>query len=263
MGWENAKELTKKAENWENFIKNDCPAETMDAQLNSIIYTPDFRENTTKIRVVQDTSQNAIFKIKTEGKMAVLNFASYKKPGGGYINGAMAQEEALCHCSNLYQVLSYDKLQKEFYEYNNEHLNKGLYDSRIIYSPDIVFYRDNTDLDNINKDIDTRKCNVITCAAPNKNAAQNYQHIPDYAINHIMKDRILSILNVAKHQHIEILILGAFGCGVFGNDITITAKIFKECLTKYQYYRNIFTVVAFAIPDDTTYNIFKDILGNL
>ena len=78
-----------------------------------------------------------------------------------------------------------------------------------------------------------------------------------------MKDRILSILNVAKHQHIEILILGAFGCGVFGNDITITAKIFKECLTKYQYYRNIFTVVAFSIPDDTTYNIFKDILGNL
>ena len=249
MGWENAKELTKKAKEWEDFIKKECPAETMDSTFNSIIYTPTFSENETKIRVIQDTSQDIIFKIKTEGKIGILNFASYKNPGGGYINGAMAQEEALCHCSNLYQVLSSDNL-KEFYEYNKKNLNKGLYDSRIIYSPDIIFYNNSN----------TKKCNVITCASPNKKVASEYQHLPDYVVNYIMKDRILSILKVAKENNIEILILGAFGCGVFKNDITSTAKIFKECLTKYQYYRNAFKLVIFPIPDTSTYNTFKNII---
>lgn len=255
MGWENAKELKKKAEEWEKLIKSK-PINTNESISQSVIYTPDFNENNTKIRVVQDTSVDAIFKIKTEGKKAVLNFASYKKPGGGYIDGAMAQEESLCHASNLYQVISSDFL-KEFYEYNNEHLNKGLYDSRIIYSPNIVFY------DQRDKELpfaNSKRCDVITCAAPNKNAAQKYQNVPDYIISNAMRDRIASIFKVAAVNNVEVLILGAFGCGVFGNSITDTAKIFNRYLHKYQYYRDVFKLVVFAIPDTSTYNIFKDII---
>ena len=62
---------------------------------------------------------------------------------------------------------------------------------------------------------------------------------------------------------VEVLILGAFGCGVFGNDPLTTAKIFKECLTKYQYYRDVFKLVVFPIPDAKNYEIFKEILDKV
>ena len=251
MGWENAKELTKQAKEWTNYMVTKHDKNILASVNNSVIYTPNYNENDTKIRVVQDTSVDAIFKIKTEGKRAVLNFASYKHPGGGYIKGAMAQEESLCHASDLYNVLKNDKFKNDFYDYNKEHLNKGLYDSRLIYSPDIIFYNENEE---------SKTCDVITCAAPNSTVAKDYQHISEDVLLQVMKDRILMILRVAQENKVKVLILGAFGCGVFGNNPIITAKIFKECLTKYQYYRNVFDVVVFAIPDDKYYNIFKDIL---
>lgn len=260
MGWENAAEFKKKAEEWENKIIKMNANETKDSVDKSVIYAPDFNENNTKIRVVQGTSIDAIFKIKTEGKKAVLNFASYKKPGGGYIEGAMAQEESLCHASNLYQVISNDKFKDDFYGYNNQHLNKGLYNSRIIYSPNIIFY----DLEHTEESfVPVKECDVITCAAPNKKAAQKYNNVPDYIIEKLMKDRILSVLKVAQQNKVEVLILGAFGCGVFGNDPLTTAKIFKECLTKYQYYRDVFKLVVFPIPDAKNYEIFKEILDKV
>lgn len=255
MGWENAKTLRQEANNWNNRMSVENTLATVKSIDESIIYEPtEFKtKDDTKIFVVQDVSQAAIFKTKLEGKMAVLNFASYKKPGGGYIDGAMAQEESLCHCSNLYQIISDDKFKTDFYEHNKKNLNNGLYDSRIIYSPDVVFY---------NKDkTKTKLCDVITSAAPNKTAIVKYnKNIDNYYIEQAMKDRILNILNVAMKNKVDILILGAFGCGVFGNDILSTARIFKECLTSYHYYRNMFKLVLFPIPDASTCNIFKEVM---
>lgn len=58
----------------------------------------------------------------SKGKTALLNFASYKSPGGLFIEGSMAQEECLCHYSFLYNVLSQ---HPDYYEYNNKNLNKN------------------------------------------------------------------------------------------------------------------------------------------
>ena len=251
--WDRKNELENHAREWNLFTDKNNANDTKLSIEGSKIYEPAFNvENTTTIMTVQDTSQAAIFKTKFEGKKAVLNFASYKKPGGGYISGAMAQEESLCHCSNLYNVISDEKFKNAYYGYNNAHLNRGLYDSRIIYSPNIVFY---------NKDkTKTKTCDVITCAAPNKKAAQEYQKVSDEEITAVMKDRILNILHVASQNKVDVLILGAFGCGVFGNDIESTARIFKECLTDYHYYKNVFKLVVFAIPDTPTFTKFKTIL---
>ena len=68
-------------------------------------------------------------------KVAILNFANYTIPGGGYLHGALAQEEVLCHQSDLYQVLT---KFSQYYRWNQTHLNQNLYEHRAIYTPNIV-----------------------------------------------------------------------------------------------------------------------------
>ena len=164
---------------------------------------------------------------------AVLNFSSYKNPGGQFLNGSMAQEEALCHESFLYNVLR--EFDKNFYDWNRHHLNKALYLNRGLFSPDIKFFKNGKIV----------HCNVITCAAPNKTAATRYQQISDLENKTALEKRIKFVLDIAKENDIKTLILGAYGCGVFGQNPAEVASIFKEYL-KNDF--NCFDKVIFAIP---------------
>lgn len=184
--------------------------------------------------------QDCISAIEEECKLygfgmfvALLNFASYKEPGGRYMDGAMAQEEAICHNSVLYEVL--DRCRDKFYDPNKTKLNKGLYNDNLLISP-ILF---ETETSRFNT-------NVITCAAPNKNAAQKYQNVSDEACEKAMKSRIDMILYSAYRQDIHSLVLGAFGCGVFGNDPKVVAALFKEAITGK--YKGCFERIIFAVP---------------
>lgn len=96
---------------------------------NTIIYTKEVKDLAKRTHIVpQNTvlemdSVSAILKYGADsnsGKIAVLNFASYKNPGGMFLEGSIAQEECLCHESFLYNVL---KEFPEYYEYNNQHKN--------------------------------------------------------------------------------------------------------------------------------------------
>ena len=64
------------------------------------------RENAarTMCRVEHISTVDAVRKLALEGRenIGVLNFASAKNPGGGFINGAMAQEESLAASGTLY-----------------------------------------------------------------------------------------------------------------------------------------------------------------
>lgn len=152
--------------------------------------------------VIEDLdSVSAIMKYSTGRKMAVLNFSSYKNPGGMFINGSKAQEECLCHESFLYNVLS--KLVEQFYDWNNQHKNKALYLNRGLYSPNIIFNRDGKIV----------SCDVITCAAPNKSTAQKYQNVSDEENTKVLRSRIKYVLDIAKDNYVDTLILGAYGCG--------------------------------------------------
>ena len=165
--------------------------------------------------------------------MALLNFSSYKNPGGMFINGSKAQEECLCHESFLYNVLK--EFVIEFYDWNNQHKNKALYLNRGLYSPSIMFLK--------NKKVFS--CDVITCAAPNKSAAQKYQNVSDEENTEALRSRIKFVLDMAKDNCVDTLILGAYGCGVFGQDPTEVASIFKEYL---ETTHKCFDKVVFAIP---------------
>ena len=192
------------------------------------------RNQSTEITIEALDTVSAGEKYHSLGKTALLNFASYKNPGGMFMNGSKAQEECLCHESFLYNVL--EEFRDSFYEWNNRHKNKALYFNRALYSPNILFR-------------EAWCCDVITCAAPNKSAAQKYQAVSDDENYKALKSRMRFVLDIAVENEVDILVLGAWGCGVFGQNPVEVATAFQELLQKK--YRNCFSKVIFAVPKDT------------
>ena len=147
--------------------------------------------------------------------VAILNFASYTKPGGGYLNGAWAQEESLCSESNLWEILNH-KTFKEFYEYNRCHMNNGLYEDRMIYTPDVMFRG--------------KPVGVLTCASPNyKEAIKN--GVSHDEVVEVYRNRLKSIYNVLHQNGVKQFIAGAWGCGVFEFPRELMLEIFNEVAT--------------------------------
>lgn len=228
---------------------------------NTITYNPNFVSKKNKscqmsISLVDLTSTEAVIKYsgKEHGKVALLNFASYTHPGGGYIVGSHAQEEILCEHSYLYNVLS--SFKDSFYKWNNKFKNNSLYLNRALYSPDILF----SEVDTINVKAGSVYCDVITCASPNKKAAQNNKKYKKEDNTEALEERIKFILDIAKDNNVDTLILGAFGCGAFGQDPKEVANIFKRYLSTTH---KCFKKVIFAIPKcygKTNYEVFKKIL---
>lgn len=246
---EQAKEHTKE-------MKQVYSGRIKDSIENSIIYDVDFQCSKThscKMDIIVEATDSVSAIINhakdCKNRMAVLNFSSYKNPGGMFINGSKAQEECLCHESCLYNVLS--EFVLSFYDWNNKHKNRALYLNRGLYSPSIVFYKDGNCV----------LCDVITCAAPNKSAAQKYQNVSDEENTKVLKSRIKFVLDIAKENQVDLLILGAYGCGVFGQDAKEVAEIFKEYLDTSH---KCFEKVIFAIPKgrDKNYEAFETVFSN-
>lgn len=209
--------------------------------------------NETKVTFSNLDTIEATRKYTSQSKsVCVLNFASAKHPGGGFMNGSLAQEEMLCYKSNLYDILI---KHKDLYEWSKQHLNNGLYESWAIYSDSIVVFRDN----------DLKLCgpssiNVITCPAVNKSVA-----IKKYSSDKIyqeMYNRCKFILDVAIDNNQKNIILGAFGCGVFGNDPKDVANIFYDLFIKEDYLK-YFTNIEFAILGNKNSKEFIDLVKRL
>lgn len=193
-----------------------------------------------EIEVVDLDSVSAIHKYSSEN-MAVLNFASYKFPGGGFMRGSSAQEEALCQHSYLYNVIS--DFDKTVYEWNRSNLNKGMYLNRGLYSPDIMFD-------------DRTKCSVITVPAPNKSVMLKYGNFTEEENAKALLHRVKLVVDIATENNVKTLILGAFGCGVFKQDPVEVATMFKKVLRGSSFEK-----VVFAIPRGANYNAFKEIFN--
>lgn len=189
-----------------------------------------------EITVEDMTSEDALYGL---GSPTVLNFASFVHPGGGFLNGAMAQEEALCHSSNLYDVLSSFTYR---YEDNRTRTRSGLYADWGIYSPGIVF-----DTSRGRKTAD-----VLTVAAPNARRYMESHPAGRDAVRKAMDGRIRFVLDFAYSMGAKELVLGAFGCGVFGNDPDEVAGSFIAHLSSGRYG---FEKVVFAVPDGPNGNL--------
>lgn len=252
--WENKEQRAQKAQKHAETCASEYASQIQESVQNTIVYSPDHHfvkrqtpEYDQMLLTVEDAdSVTAIFQeIQNNGKIAVLNFASYKNPGGMFLQGSRAQEECLCHESFLYNVLS---ANSDYYQWNSLHKNRAMYMNRALYSPKITFERYGN----------TAVCDVITCAAPNYSAAKKYQRVTLKENEAVLKNRIRFVLDIAEENSVDILILGAFGCGVFEQNPKTVASIFKEELETAAKYH--FKKVVFAVPDgNNNYSEFKKI----
>ena len=191
------------------------------------------------VRLVDLDSVSCLFDKPHAGKTCILNYASYKNPGGFFLGGSPAQEEALCHESNLYPVLL--AFDGTYYEWNKNHLNRALYLDRALYSPDVIFEHDGR----------TKSADVLTCAAPNYRTAHRFQKVTLEENNAIFKQRIHFMYSIAEKNGVDTLIAGAWGCGVFMQDAYTTCRLMIEALTEGNYkISNIY----FAIPNANSSN---------
>lgn len=192
--------------------------------------------NKENITVLNSDTVSSMVEYSKLGKTCILNMASYKRPGGGVINGARAQEESLFRCSNLHKSIS-----NTLYP-----LNKN----ECVYTKNAIFFKD-CDYNYM----DQVECDVVTIPAVNLN---NYK---DNDYMEVMKDKIRLMLSLASKNEVKNIILGAWGCGVFGNHPATVSDLFRFILYR-ERYSSLFDNIVFAIINDhnsvdSNYEIFK------
>lgn len=192
------------------------------------------------------------------GRIAVLNFASATRPGGGFLGGAQAQEESIARSSTLYPSLMTDTAQ-EFYKLHQRDRRGGFYHHAMIYTPSVVIFRND-----VGEWVAPFEVDILTCAAVNASDVRNKngKHA-DHAkvestIELAMKERMGRILSLMEQQGAKNLVLGSFGTGVFRNSVNMVARIWADLLTsKGARYRSSFDHVVFAILGTSTFTTFK------
>ena len=187
----------------------------------------------TRIQVSNETTLGASRRLVESGlRPLALNFANGIHPGGGFLGGARAQEEVLCRSSALYKTIIDNRMYKE-------HRQRSRPDSTdwAIYSPDVPVFRadEGTELEQ------PWLLSFITCAAPYAPT------IGQSEAADLLQIRIHRVLAIAKAYGHSALVLGAWGCGAFGNDPHRTATDFRHALEND--FSGTFSDIVFAITD--------------
>ncbi|MEJ2854047.1 MULTISPECIES: TIGR02452 family protein [unclassified Saccharothrix] len=171
------------------------------------------------------------------GDLACLVFASARNPGGGFLNGAQAQEESVARGSALYPCLL---AAGDFYAHHRAHDDLS-YSDRVIHSPAVPVFRD----DKGTLLPEAYPVSFLTAAAPNRTAILRNQPERAADIPAILRRRAARVLRVAAAHGHRRLLLGAWGCGVFGNEPATVAEAFAVALRDNPFFEH----VVFAVFD--------------
>jgi uncharacterized protein (TIGR02452 family) len=177
------------------------------------------------------------------GRIGVLNFASARNPGGGFLRGARAQEESLARSSALFHSL---RQFPAFYE-SHRAQKTSLYSDRMIYSPDCPVVRDDAG----RWLAAPYTVDFITSPAPNAGVILRNEPEHRERIRPTLIERASKVLALAAYHHCETLVLGAWGCGVFANDPATVACAFFDHLSQHGAFYRRFREVHFAVYDSS------------
>ena len=246
------------------------------AHSRSVLYTPDHFADVIPRRdqilrecgnrppvafdVVNETTLCAARRLATaEGvaRVLALNFASARHPGGGFLKGSQAQEESLARASGLYGCIAPLRAMYDA----NQRFRSCLYTDHMIYSPDVPVFRADDD------SLLDRPYPVSFVTAPAVNAGAVRTNEPENLdrLEPVMLARMEKLLSLAVVHGHEVLVLGAWGCGVFANDPERVATWFARHLTGDGLFRTAFERVVFAVldrtPTKTTIRPFERLFG--
>jgi len=195
------------------------------------------------VEVTGESSLEAAHRMTAEGpgRIAVLNYASARNPGGGYLNGAQAQEEALCRASALYATL----LRAPGYYAHHRERRDAFYTDRVIHSPGVPVFRDDR-----GRLLDTPyTVGFLTAPAPNAGVVRERTPQEAHRIPAALASRAERVLEVAAVRGYRRLVLGAWGCGVFRNDPAEVARVFRSLLLDGGRFAGHFEQIVFGVLD--------------
>lgn len=221
-----------------------------------------------RVRILNADTLNAAIDLAAQrpdgGRVAVLNMASDRHPGGGWLKGAVAQEEAMCYRSSLYL-----SLPDECYPFRRR---MGL------YSPDVVVIRE--DMASGHKLLlgtapaDLPVVSVLSVAAirnpgveevrtASGEVAYEFERPGDRALT---KEKMRLCLRMAASRGHSLLVLGALGCGAFRNPPEEIAMCWLEVLDESEFSGGWWREIWFAVYDrknEGNFEIFEDMLAGI
>lgn len=223
----------------------------------------------TTIKIVNEDTYNAAIRLSAEipnaRRVAVLNMASHSHPGGGWLKGAMAQEEALCYRSSL--ALS---LHKRYYPWKQR---------MALYTPDVVVIRGDVHsghklLVPRIKEADLPVVSVLSVAAlrcpelatqtlPDGKERKVFKEPKD---RDLTKDKMRLCLRMAASRGHRLLVLGALGCGAFRNPRREVADCWLEVLREQEFAGGWWEGLWFAVYDvknEGNFEVFEEKLGGV
>ncbi|KAH9935090.1 uncharacterized protein BXZ73DRAFT_45531 [Epithele typhae] len=200
-------------------------------------------------------------------RIGILNFASARKPGGGFLSGAQAQEESLARASNLHPTLM-TRTAQAFYTLHNRDQKGGFYTHATVFSPRVAFFRDDA-----GRWLPPLQADVVTSAAVNAGAVRGSlwgrtavaggaagAAGMEARIAAVMRERMARVLHLLERAGVRHVVLGSFGTGVFRNDVGTVAGIWADLLVgDGARFGRSFENVVFAILGRETFETFRDV----
>lgn len=182
-------------------------------------------------------------------KIGVLNAATPRKPGGSSLAGGDTQEEFLVRQTTVFDSLQNSEAGEQFYlTHRFETDGSGLNDHALLYTPDVVAFKDDR-----GRCVSPMSIDVVS-SVPVHAATVHSKHDVDPTvltggIHDVMKERMARILRLFEERGDRVLIIGSFGMGQFCISPTVVGEIWADLLlARGAKFEGVFDKVVFAIP---------------
>jgi len=180
--------------------------------------------------------------------VCVLVFCSNSRPGGGWLNGAQAQEEDIALCSTW--ALQADRA-RDFYLADKD-LRKWGSDGVLWASPVRILC--DSALVWLGGE---RPVSMAGVTAPNMRGLEESRRGD---AERRLAERLAAALACAERAGIEVFVGGAIGCGVFGHDPSHVAAMWKALAETGPYSGDLVLALP-GPPDDRNLAVFRAVFG--